>query len=66
VAAEIGIAMPNNQRLHRTVHAQKDVLPCALCKLLCPVSTALTSIFFIDSISSPNATEGIGTAFWCD
>ena len=28
---EIGILLPNNQRQHRTLHIQKDVLPCALC-----------------------------------
>ena len=28
---EIGILLPINQRQHRTLHIQKDVLPCALC-----------------------------------
>ena len=28
---EIGILWPNNQRQHRTLHIQKDVLPYALC-----------------------------------
>jgi len=28
---EIGILLPNNQRQHRTLHTQKDVLPYALC-----------------------------------
>jgi hypothetical protein len=28
---EIGISLPNNQRQHRTLHIQKDVLPYALC-----------------------------------
>jgi len=28
---EIGILLPNNQRQHRTLHIQKDVLPYALC-----------------------------------
>jgi len=28
---EIGIFWPNNQRQHRTLHIQKDVLPYALC-----------------------------------
>ena len=28
---EIGILLPNNQRQHRTLHIQKDVLPFALC-----------------------------------
>jgi len=27
----IGILLPNNQRQHRTLHIQKDVLPYALC-----------------------------------
>ena len=27
----IGILLPNNQRKHRTLHIQKDVLPYALC-----------------------------------
>jgi len=29
--AEIGVLLPNNQRQHRTLHIQKDVLPYALC-----------------------------------
>ena len=49
---EIGISLPNNQRQHRTLHIQKDVLPYALCQLLCPVSAALASIFRMDSIST--------------
>ena len=28
---EIGVLLPNNQRQHRTLHIQKDVLPYALC-----------------------------------
>ena len=28
---EIGILLPNNQRQHRTLHIQTDVLPYALC-----------------------------------
>ena len=28
---EIGILSPNDQRQHRTLHIQKDVLPDALC-----------------------------------
>ena len=28
---EIGILLPNNQRQHRTLHIQKDVLHYALC-----------------------------------
>ena len=27
-AREIGVLLPNNQRQHRTLHIQKDVLPC--------------------------------------
>ena len=42
----IGILLPNNQHHH----IQKDVLPYALCQLLCPVSAALASIFRMDSI----------------
>jgi len=41
----IVILLPNNQRQHRTLHTQKDVLPYALCYLLCPVSAALVRIF---------------------
>jgi len=29
--AEIGILLPNNQRQHRTLHIQQDMLPYALC-----------------------------------
>jgi len=28
---EIGILLPSNQRQHRTLHIQQDVLPSALC-----------------------------------
>jgi hypothetical protein len=42
---KIGILLPNNQRQHRTLHIQEDVLPYALCWLLCPVSAARASIF---------------------
>ena len=28
---EIGISLPNDQRLHRILHIQKDMLPYALC-----------------------------------
>ena len=28
---EINISLPNNQRQHRTLHIQKDVLPFSLC-----------------------------------
>ena len=44
MAVEIGILLPNNQRQHRTLHIQKDVLPYALCQLLWPVSAALASM----------------------
>ena len=57
---EIGILLPNKQHQHRTFRrmccpthcVQKDVLPCALCWLLCPVSAALASILRMDSIST--------------
>ena len=39
--SETGILLPNNQRQHRTLHIQKDVLPYAWCWLLCPESAAL-------------------------
>ena len=47
-----GILLPNNQRQHRTLNTEKDVLPCALCWSLCPVSAALASIFRMDSLSN--------------
>ena len=28
---EIGVVLPNNQRQHRTLHMQKDVLPYTSC-----------------------------------
>jgi hypothetical protein len=56
---EIGILLPNNQRQHRTLHIQKDVLPCALRQLLCPVSVALANLFRMDSISPSHR----GTSF---
>ena len=40
---EIGILLPNNQRQHRTLHIQKDVLTYAVFYLLCPVLAALAS-----------------------
>ena len=46
------ILLPNNQRQHRTLRIQKDVLPYALCSLLCPVSAALPGIFWMDSITT--------------
>jgi len=33
VEREIGILLPNNQRQHRTLHIQKDVLPYVLWNL---------------------------------
>ena len=50
--ANIDIQLPNNQRQHRTVNIQKNVLPYALCHLLCPVSAALASIFRLNLIST--------------
>ena len=49
---QIGILLPNNQRQHCTLHIQKDVLPYALCSLLCPVSAGLASISRMDSVST--------------
>ena len=49
---ENGILLPNNQRQHRTLHIQKNVLPYALCWLLCPVSAALASFSRMDSIAT--------------
>jgi len=46
ILRDFGIFLPNNQRQHRTSHIQKDVLPYALCQLLCPVSAALASSFW--------------------
>ena len=54
---EIGILLPNNLRQHRTLHIQKDVLPFSLCKLLCPVSADLASIFRMDSISTYHSQD---------
>ena len=51
-AARLGISSPSKLRQHRTLHTQKDVLPYALCQLLCPVSAALASIFRMDLIST--------------
>ena len=39
-----------NQRQHRTLHTQEDLLPYALCWRQCPVSAALPSISRMDSI----------------
>ena len=60
---EIGISLRNNQRQYRTLHVQKDVLPYALCWLLCPVSTALASIKRVRSQAfSPTHVFGPGLA----
>jgi len=48
----MGIFLPNKQRQHFSLHIQKDVLPYALCLLLCPVSAAVASIFQMDSTST--------------
>ena len=52
------LVLPNNQRQHRTLHIQKDVLPYALCESLCPVSATLASISRMDSISTSYADSG--------
>jgi len=49
---EIDILLPNDQRQHRTLHIQKDVLPDALCQLLCPLSAAPAGILWMDSIAT--------------
>ena len=49
---DIDILLLNNQRQLRTLHIQKNVLPYALCWLLCPVSAALASFFRMDLIST--------------
>jgi len=51
-AREIGMLLPNNQRQHRTLYNQKDVLPYALCWLRGPVPAALARIFRMDSIAT--------------
>ena len=48
--------LPNNQRQHRTLHIQEDVLSYASGKLLCPVSAALASVSRVVSISTSPAT----------
>ena len=54
---EIGILLPKNQRQHRTLHIQEDMLPYAVCELLCPVSAALASISRKDSIFTSYASR---------
>ena len=34
MARGVGTLLPSNQRQHRTLHIQKDVLPYALCYLV--------------------------------
>ena len=66
IQGKMGILLPNNQRQHRTLHVQKDVLPYALCYLLCPVAVALASIFRMDSISTAYVVQELllKTAVW--
>ena len=52
VLLEIDLLLPDDSRQHRTLNIQQDVLPYALFPLLCPVSVALASIFWMDSIST--------------
>ena len=56
----IGILVPNNQRQHRALHIQKDVLPYALRKFLCPVTAALASVFRMDSTSTSYVSRRMG------
>ena len=49
---EIGISLPKNQRQHRTLNIQEDMLPYALCYFLCRVPAALARKFRMDSIST--------------
>ena len=58
----IGIILPNNQQQHHASHIQKDVLRYAFCLLLFPVSAALASIFWMDSISTSYKVDGIQTS----
>ena len=53
----ICISFPNNQHQQRTLHVKEDVLPNALCLLLCPVSAALASICKIDLIYTSYTTK---------
>jgi len=55
--SEIGILLPVNQRQHRTLHIQKDVLPCALRSLPWSVSAARASLFWMDSMSTSYLRE---------
>ena len=59
---EIGILLPNDQRQHRTLHIQKDVLPYALCYLQCPASPAAVNpsghgAAFLTLLSHPASAE---------
>jgi len=50
---ETGILLPSNQRLHRTSHAPKDVLPLRICANYCaPCQPILRAFFRMDSISA--------------
>ena len=51
---KIGIFLPNNQRQHRSLHVQEDVLPYALCSLLRPCQPLLRA--FSRWIRSPPPT----------
>ena len=66
---ELGILLPNNQRQHRTLHTQQDVLPCAMRIVLVtvPVSAILSSIFRMDSISAScsQGSQRLHTCFEC-
>ena len=57
---ETGILLPKNQRQHRTLHIQKDVLPYALCYLLCPVSAALTRGTAPSGMGEREGVGGVG------
>jgi len=52
-AREIGILLPNNQRQHRTLHIQKDVLPCALCKGVLPYALCRPTRFTLHPTPYP-------------
>ena len=38
----LGNLLPSNQRQHRSLHVEKDVLPYALCQLLCPIHKSVS------------------------
>ena len=39
---DMGNLLPSNQRQHRSLHVEKDVLPYALCQLLCPIQKSVS------------------------